>query len=82
MQEQIIRIISELQKDPGLRERLNGQSNIVRDSGMESLQIVQFILQVEKEFGTEIDFDTFDMSLLDSVERFSEYVRRSVATAH
>ncbi len=81
MQEQIIRIIAELQKDPELTNRLNGQSSIVRDSGMESLQIVQFILQVEKEFGTEIDFDTFDMSLLDSVERFSEYVRRSVAAA-
>ncbi|GIO13164.1 hypothetical protein J19TS2_27190 [Cohnella xylanilytica] len=81
MQEQIIRIIAELQKDPELTNRLNGQSSIVRDSGMESLQIVQFILQVEKEFGTEIDFDTFDMSLLDSVERFSEYVRRSAAAA-
>jgi acyl carrier protein len=77
MKDKIIQIISELKKDPSLTETLNGSSSILRDSGMESLQIVHFILQVEDEFGCEINFDEFDMENLDSIDTFCEFIRQT-----
>ena len=49
----------------------------MHDSGMESLQILNFILQVEDEFGCEINFDDFDMEILGSIDTFCEYIRQN-----
>lgn len=77
MKEKVIQMISDIKKDPALLETLNGSSSILHDSGMESLQIVHFILQVEDEFGCEINFDEFDMENLGSIDTFCEYIRQN-----
>lgn len=74
MRERIIQMISEAKNDPSLLQSLNGDSSILHDSGMESLQLIHFILRVEEEFGVEIDFDQFDMRHLESVDAFCAYV--------
>ncbi|QWU13142.1 acyl carrier protein [Paenibacillus sophorae] len=76
MKEIVIRIISKIKNDPKLLDTLNGSSSILHDSGMESLQIVHFILQVEDEFGCEINFDEFNMENLDSIDAFCKYIRQ------
>ncbi|WP_426446104.1 acyl carrier protein [Paenibacillus sp. S-38] len=76
MEQRIIELIGELKKDPALAERLTPESSILKDSGMESLLITHFILRVEDEFGVEIDFDTFDLSHLDSIASFCGYIRQ------
>ena len=76
----IIEIISEIKNDPGLLEELNGQSDIIAESGMDSLQMINFILRVEDEFEVEIDFDEFDLSHLGTIEHFLDFVvRRKVS---
>jgi len=77
MEERIIQMISDIKKDPGLVHKLTGASSILHESGMESLQIVHFILQVEDEFGVQIDFDEFDMNHLDSIDHFCAYIRQN-----
>ncbi|WP_159886782.1 acyl carrier protein [Paenibacillus puerhi] len=77
MKERIVQMISEIKNDPTLLSTLNGESSILHNSGMESLQIVHFILQVEDEFGCEINFDEFDMENLGSIDAFCEYIRRN-----
>ncbi|WP_261301690.1 acyl carrier protein [Paenibacillus andongensis] len=77
MKEKIIQMISQIKNDPSLLDTLSGSSSVLHDSGMESLQIVHFILQVEDEFGCEINFDEFDMENLGSIDTFCEYIRQN-----
>lgn len=81
MEKQIIALISELKEDPQLVSSLNGQSDIMEDGGLDSLQMISFILKVEEQFGVEIDFETFDFALMSSVEGFCQYIAEMRHTA-
>ncbi|WP_405115310.1 acyl carrier protein [Paenibacillus sp. FSL K6-1217] len=74
MQQKVIEIIAEIKEEPALLQTLNGASDLTLDAALDSLQIINFILRVEDEFDIEVDFDTFDLEHLKSVDRFSEYV--------
>ncbi len=71
---QVIQMISEIKNDPALLEKLNGQSDIIEETGMDSLQLINFILKVEDEFEVEIDFDEFDLSHLGSIDKFLHFI--------
>lgn len=81
MQEQIIAMISEVKDDAGLANRLNGHSSIMEDGGMDSLQLITFLLKVEERFGVEIDFDQFDFDCMESVTVFCNYISELQKTA-
>ncbi|OKP83275.1 MULTISPECIES: acyl carrier protein [Paenibacillus] len=74
MQQKVIEIIAEIKEEPGLLQTLNGASDLTLDAALDSLQIINFILRIEDEFDVEVDFDTFDLEHLKSVDRFSDYV--------
>ncbi|MHA6532119.1 acyl carrier protein [Paenibacillus sp. BAC0078] len=74
MQQKIIKIIAEIKEEPRLLHTLNGASDLTMDAALDSLQIINFILRIEDEFDIEVDFDTFDLEHLKSVDRFTEYV--------
>lgn len=74
MTNKIIKMISEIKEDPSLLDTLNGQSDIIGESGMDSLQLINFILKVEDEFEVEIDFDEFDLSHLGSIDKFLHFI--------
>lgn len=76
MQDQIIAIIAELKEDPSLLNSLSGDSDLMLDAAMDSLQIINFILRIEDEFDVEVDFDTFDLEHLKSVNRFAGYIEQ------
>ncbi|MDY8023279.1 acyl carrier protein [Paenibacillus polymyxa] len=81
MQQKIIEIIAEIKQDPSLRNKLNGSSDFMNDAALDSLQIISFILNVEEAFGIEVDFDSFDLDHLNSVDRFCEFVGQLSASA-
>lgn len=74
MEQQIIRLISQIKDDARLEESLNETSNIMVDGGLDSLQMINFILKVEEQFGIEIDFEDFDFSHMESVSAFCRYI--------
>lgn len=74
MQQKVIEIIAEIKEEPGLIHTLNGASDLTLDAALDSLQIINFILRIEDEFDVEVDFDTFDLEHLKSVDRFTDYV--------
>lgn len=76
MQESVIRILSEIKNDPGLLETLNGDSDIINGVGLDSLQMINFVLRVEDEFEIEIDFDEFDLCHLNSIDSFVSYISK------
>ena len=74
MVEQIIRILSEVKEDGGLTDSLTGGSSIIDDVGLDSLQMINFMLRIEEEFEIEIDFDNFDFENLSSINNFAAYI--------
>ncbi|WP_238653961.1 acyl carrier protein [Paenibacillus piscarius] len=74
MQQKVIEIIAEIKEEPSLVQTLNGGSDLMLDAGLDSLQIINFILRIEDEFDVEVDFETFDLEHLKSVDRFIDYV--------
>lgn len=77
MTKKIIEMISEIKNDISLLETLNGQSDIIEETGMDSLQLINFILKVEDEFDVEIDFDEFDMSHLGTIDKFLDFIAQN-----
>nr|WP_275983454.1 acyl carrier protein [Paenibacillus hamazuiensis] len=73
--EKVISIICEIKNEPDLAGRLTASSDVLNDAGLDSLQLINFILRIEDEFGIEIDFDQFDMEHLQSIERFCEFIQ-------
>ncbi|MGQ8874126.1 acyl carrier protein [Paenibacillus sp. TSA_86.1] len=74
MQEQIIAMISEVKDEAQLEVSLNGHSNIMEDGGLDSLQLITFLLKVEERFGIEIDFEQFEFDCMESVTVFCNYI--------
>lgn len=74
MEKKIAEIIAELKEEPSLAEELSASSSITEDAGLDSLQLVNFILRIEDEFGVEFDFDEFDLEHLSSIEAFCAFI--------
>jgi acyl carrier protein len=71
----IAELISQVKGDKTLPSKLNGSSNLLDDVGLDSLQMINLILLVEGEFGVEVDFDSFDIAHLQSLDRFETYIK-------
>ena len=56
------------------KNELNRDSSLINDAGLDSLQLINFILLVEDEYNIEIDFDSFDYKLLEKIEAFCEFI--------
>lgn len=79
LQTQIITIISEIKNEPDLAATLTGASDMVNDAGLDSLQLINFILRIEDEFEIEIDFDQFDLKHLQSIDIFCNFIQAKSA---
>ena len=51
MEEKIKVLLGEIKNDPSMVEKLSSSSSIVDDVGLDSLQMINFILRVEDDFG-------------------------------
>jgi acyl carrier protein len=80
MQEKIIDLLCEVMEDPTLKERINGDSDITKDVGLSSLQLINFILKIEDELKISIDFDEFDLEKLNSINTFCDFISEKVKT--
>lgn len=76
IEEKVIEIIEKLkgEKIAGL----TAESNIITDFRLDSLQTVNFFLNLEDEFDIVIDFENFDFDLLSSVNKLAEYIRNEI----
>jgi acyl carrier protein len=74
MQDTIISIISEVKDDATLQAKLGPTSDLIHDAGLDSLQLINFILLIEDKFEIEIDFDDFDFTHLSSIDKFCAFI--------
>ena len=77
--DRLIRILAEMQTDPDLAERIGPSTDIINELGLDSLQMINLALRVEDEFQITLDFETFDLDTLLSVESFWAFIEGMMA---
>jgi acyl carrier protein len=76
MIQQIKLILEQIKGVPGLAAQLDDCADIIEDIGLDSLQMMEFMLEVESQLDLEIDFEKLDFSYLKSIEKFSEVLEQ------
>ncbi|WP_028561002.1 acyl carrier protein [Paenibacillus pinihumi] len=77
----IMTILCEVKNTPELRPSLKPQTDIIQEVGLDSLQMINFVLAIEDAFDLEIDFETFDYEHMSSIERLASFLEREKAAA-
>ena len=76
--EQIIEAIEPWVTDFDLLDKLNEDTNIISDLGLDSIGILQMSLEVEKTFGITIQNHELDSQLLSRIGNIVEMVRKKL----
>jgi acyl carrier protein len=76
MIQSIMNILCEIKESPEMMSTLNPQTNMIQDVGLDSLQMINFVLAIEDTFDLEIDFETFDYEHMSTIETFVSFLER------
>ena len=76
MQETIQKILSEVKDTPIATINLSDETDIINDIGLDSLQMVTFMLKLEEELDIQIDFDNLDFTTLMSVRSLCDFLSK------
>ncbi|MBN3525226.1 acyl carrier protein [Paenibacillus apiarius] len=71
----LARLVSEAKEDPSWELRLTPKTNLIEEVGLDSLQLIQFMLKVEEQFKVQMDFERFDYEHLQSVRAFLGFLQ-------
>lgn len=74
MLEKLKDIIANVKEDETLRDTVTPATDLVNEVGLDSLQMIQFILLVEEAFGVEIQYEDLDFECLLSVQSFMRFL--------
>jgi acyl carrier protein len=72
--EVIKRIVTTIKRTPMLASDLSGDTNLIEDVKLDSLELLQFMLEVEERLAIRIDFDALDFYHLQSIARLAEFL--------
>jgi acyl carrier protein len=61
-------------RDTDLEPRVRDDDDIVHGLGLDSLQMIRFLLDVETHFRVTLDFEQIDLATLGSVRHFAALV--------
>lgn len=53
---------------------IDESTDLINDIGIDSLQLINFILSIEDEFELEIDFDSFDITHLNRFQLLCKFI--------
>ncbi len=71
-------LLAEVTGDTALSGNLTDSSDLINEIGLDSIQMINFILMVEDEFGIEIDFENFDYTNFERFDSFCQFVSETV----
>ena len=80
MVQEVKLILEKIKGIPGLAAQLSDSADIIEDIGLDSLQMMEFMLEVESQLNLEIDFEKLDFSYLKSIEKFSGILQQMKKT--
>ncbi|QUQ68346.1 acyl carrier protein [Kutzneria sp. CA-103260] len=62
-------------------EQVNTNADLVEEYGLDSLQMISFLLGIEDTFDLELDYENLELDHLRSVAQFASYVRQLAPAA-
>lgn len=75
MYDKLVDILCSIKEDqPELRQSLSLETDLNNDIGLDSLQMIQFMLKVEDQLNVVIDYDNFDYEHLQSIQAFISFL--------
>ncbi len=72
--ENLKELISDIKKDEGLKNKLSSNMSLIDDIGLDSLQMITFMLDIENRFQIELDFEKIDLKDLKSIEKLAKFI--------
>lgn len=64
-------IVAKIKHDPTLSERLSDQADLIDEVRLDSLEMLQFMLDLEASLRVQIDFERLEYETLRSIERLA-----------
>lgn len=64
----IKKIVAKVKNDPALEARLVDTADLIDEVGLDSLEMLRFMLEIEATLAIQIDFDRLEFSTLRSIE--------------
>ncbi|MEV7870539.1 phosphopantetheine-binding protein [Streptomyces sp. NPDC088124] len=74
VEERIKKLLGEIIGDPGLADALTGESHIIEDLGLDSIQMINFLLRLEDEFDLELDYESLTFEQLGHIKELIRFV--------
>ena len=60
----------------GLAERLSDTANVIDDVGLDSLEMMNFMLEIERRLAVDIDFDKLDFDAMRSLSVLAGFLAK------
>jgi acyl carrier protein len=74
-------ILETVTEKPGSASDISDNANIITDIALDSVEMIEFMLEIEENFGIEINFDELDFSHLTSIKILAEYLNSQLPSA-
>lgn len=72
----VARVLGEIKGDPSLAARVTGSTDLLREVGLDSLELTELMLRLEDEFGVELDLEHFDLRHLRCTQDLVQFFSR------
>ncbi len=73
--EKIQHILEEVKEQPGAFATISDETNILEDIGLDSIQMIAFLLKIEETFEIEIDFETLELEDIQTIHQLRHFIR-------
>ncbi|MBW8795404.1 MAG: acyl carrier protein [Streptomyces sp.] len=74
VEERLRKLLGEIIGDHALITGISGDTDIVNDLGLDSIQMINFLLRLEDEFDVELDFEHLTFDQLGSLRELGRFV--------
>ncbi|MBR0418671.1 MAG: acyl carrier protein [Erysipelotrichaceae bacterium] len=78
MEEMIKELLAEIIEDDSAKKSWNCDTDIINDIGIDSLQLVRFLLAVENRLGMTLDYEDLKFEYFSSIRTLAEYLEEQV----
>jgi acyl carrier protein len=68
------RILMKIKSDPTLFARLPDSAHLVDEVGLDSIEMLQLMLEIEASLSIQIDFDRLEFSYLRSIHTLAAFL--------
>jgi acyl carrier protein len=79
MVDKVIEILCEVKDDHSLKGILDGNASLIDDVGLDSLQMMNFVIKLEKVFNIDINFEETDPAEFQSINSVCKVIEKALA---